>query len=150
EIKVFAAGTLAFAYSDARWRLLDIPTKFAAWRQAVGDTEPPDLALRLFQAALNLGEQREGALFVVLRDPSRSLAQLLAPNDRIVDEVCADDPHDPDNLSPRMAKRALHHIVWGQHMQDLDDSVIEALAGLDGAVVTDCRGRMLAFGAILR
>ena len=29
EIKVFAAGTMAFAFSDARWRLLDIPTKFA-------------------------------------------------------------------------------------------------------------------------
>ena len=29
EIKVFAEGTLTFSFSDARWRLLDIPTKFA-------------------------------------------------------------------------------------------------------------------------
>jgi DNA integrity scanning protein DisA with diadenylate cyclase activity len=150
EIKVFSEGTLAFCYSDARWRLLDIPTKFAAWRKAVGETDPPDLAMRLFQAALNLSEQREGALFVLLREPSRSLPELVAPSDRIIDEVCADDPHDPDNLSPRMAKRALHHLVWGQHLQDLDDAVLEAVAGLDGAVVTDVRGRLLAFGAILR
>ena len=40
EIKVFAEGTLAFAFSDARWRLLDIPTKFAAWCEAVGQACP--------------------------------------------------------------------------------------------------------------
>jgi DNA integrity scanning protein DisA with diadenylate cyclase activity len=150
EIKIFAGGTLAFAFSDARWRLLDIPTKFAMWCRAVGKTRPADLASRLFQAALNLSENRQGALFVVLRDPAKSLAQLVAPGDRIIDEVAADDPHDPDNLSPRMAKKALHHLVWGQHLDDLDDSVLEALAGLDGAVVTDSTGRLLAFGAILR
>ncbi len=36
EIKVFANGTLAFSFSDARWRLLDIPSKFAVWCEAVG------------------------------------------------------------------------------------------------------------------
>ena len=30
EIKVFAGGTMLFTFSDARWRLLDIPSKFAA------------------------------------------------------------------------------------------------------------------------
>ncbi len=150
EIKVFSKGTLAFAFSDARWRLMDIPTKFSAWSRAVGKTRHPDLASRLFQAALNLGEKRDGALFVVLRDPARSLPQLVAPADRIIDAVAADDPHDPDNLSPRMAKQALHHLVWGQHLADLDDSVLEALSGIDGAVVTDADGRLLAFGAILR
>jgi DNA integrity scanning protein DisA with diadenylate cyclase activity len=150
EIKVFAGGTLAFAFSDARWRLLDIPTKFAAWRRAVGVARPADLASRLFRAALNLSENRQGALFVVLRNPSKSLPQLVAPGDRIIDEVAADDPRDPDHLSPRMAKQALHHLVWSQHLDDLDDSVLEALAGIDGAVVTDPNGRLLAFGAILR
>jgi DNA integrity scanning protein DisA with diadenylate cyclase activity len=150
EIKVFAGGTLAFAFSDARWRLLDIPTKFASWSQAVGAARPEDLASRLFRAALNLSENRQGALFVVLRNPSKSLPQLVAPGDRIIDEVAAADPHDPDHLSPRMAKQALHHLVWSQHLDDLDDAVLEALAGIDGAVVTDSNGRLLAFGAILR
>ncbi|HEX8200278.1 MAG TPA: hypothetical protein VF590_07310 [Isosphaeraceae bacterium] len=150
EIKVFAGGTMAFAFSDARWRLLDIPTKFTAWCRAVDGTRPADLAARIFQAALNLGENRDGALFVVLRDPARSLPQLVAPADRIIEEVAADDPHDPDNLSPRLAKKALHHLVWGQDLADLDAPVLESLAGLDGAVVTDRDGRLLAFGAILR
>ena len=35
-------------------------------------------------------------------------------------------------------------------MTELDTAVLEALAGLDGALVTDLTGRLLAFGAILR
>jgi hypothetical protein len=150
EIKVFAGGTLAFAFSDARWRLLDIPTKFAAWNQAVGQACPRGLAARVFQAALNLSEDRRGALFVVLRNPAASIPQLIAPADRIIEEVIADDPNDPDNLSPRLAKRALHHAVRGQSLIELDPSVLEAVAGIDGAVVTDLDGRLLTFGAILR
>jgi hypothetical protein len=150
EIKVFAGGALAFAFSDARWRLLDIPTKFGAWCQGVGQACPRGLALKIFQAALNLSEDRRGALFVVLRNPAISIPQLIAPPDRIIEEVVADDPNDPDNLSPRLAKRALHHAVRGQSLIDLDPTVLEAVAGIDGAVVTDLDGRLLTFGAILR
>jgi DNA integrity scanning protein DisA with diadenylate cyclase activity len=151
EIKVFARGTLAFAFSDARWRLLDIPTKFATWCNAVSPAcQHADLARRIFQAALNLSEDRKGALFVVLRDPAVSIPQLIAPTDRVVEEVAVDDPQDPDNLSPKLAKRSLHHVVRGQTLLDLDAAVLEAVAGLDGAVVTDLDGRLLTFGAILR
>jgi hypothetical protein len=152
EIKVFAEGALVFSYSNARWRLMDIPAKFEAWRRAVGETQPPDLAHRLFQAALNLCETRTGGLFVVLRDPQRSMPQLVAPGDRVVaaSESETDEIADDEHLSPRLAKKALHHLVWGQTVADLDDSVLESLAGLDGAVVTDREARLLAFGAILR
>ena len=150
EIKVFADGNMAFSFSDARWRLLDIPTKFATWCKAVGNLGCTDLALRIFQAALNLGEDRKGALFVVLRDPAASAAQLIAPTDRIDEEIALDDPEDPDNLSPRLAKRSLHHVVRNRGIGDIDASILEALAGIDGAVVTDRDGRLLTFGAILR
>ncbi len=150
EIKVFAGGNLAFSFSDARWRLLDIPTKFATWCKAVGVSNCRDLAGRIFQAALNLGEDRKGALFVVLRDPAASITSLIAPADRIDEDVTIDDPEDPDNLSPRLAKRSLHHVVRGQGITQIDSTVLEALAGIDGAVVTDKDGRLLTFGAILR
>jgi DNA integrity scanning protein DisA with diadenylate cyclase activity len=150
EMKVLANGTLAFSFSDARWRLLDIQNKFDAWSRAVSATCSTDLARRLFRAALNLGEDRKGAIFVVLRDPASSVPLLIAHPDRIVEEVPADDPDDPENLSPRLAKRSLHHIVRGQKLTDLDETVLEALAGLDGAVVTDHDGRLITFGAILR
>ncbi len=150
EIKIFARGVPMFAFSDARWRLLDVRTKFDAWCRGVGDSCPSDLAAKVFQAALNLGEERRGALFVVLRDPARSIPQLIAPGDRITDEAVGDDPEDPDNNSPRLAKQALHHLARGQNLQDMDVSVLESLAGIDGAVVTDPAGRLLTFGAILR
>jgi hypothetical protein len=150
EIKVFAQGTLIFSFSHARWRLLDIPTKFAVWCEAVGRCGWHDLALSLFQAALNLGESRLGALFVVLRDPEHSIPQLIAPADQIAAQVGGDDPQDPENLSPRHAKRALHHVVRGMRLADLEPSVLEAIACLDGAVVTDHDGTLITFGAILR
>jgi hypothetical protein len=150
EIKIFAEGTLMFSFNDARWRLLDIPTKFAVWAEAVGRTGWSDLARSIFQAALNLCEARLGALFVVLRDPQHSMAQLIALADQVSWDVAADDPQDPENLSPRYAKRALHHVVRGMKLSDLEPSVLEAIACLDGAVVTDQDGRLITFGAILR
>jgi DNA integrity scanning protein DisA with diadenylate cyclase activity len=150
EIKVFAEGTLMFSFSDARWRLLDIPSKFAVWCEAVGQSGWSDLAAALFQAALNLSEARLGALFVVLRQPERSVPQLLSLPDQISAEVLVDDPEDPDNLSPKHAKRSLHHAVRGMTLADLEPSVLEAIASIDGAVVTDLDGRLLTFGAILR
>jgi DisA bacterial checkpoint controller nucleotide-binding len=150
EIKVFAEGTLMFSFSDARWRLLDIPSKFAVWCEAVGRSGWPRLAPALFQAALNLSESRLGALLVVLREPERSVPELIATPDQIAAEIVADDPEDPDNLSPRLAKRALHHVVRGMSLADLEPSVLEAIASVDGAVVTDQEGRLITFGAILR
>ncbi len=149
EIRVFAGGAPVFAFSDARWRLLDVSTKFAAWCRGVGDSCPSDLATKIFQAALNLGEERRGALFVVLRDPRHSLPLLVAPGDRISDDAAGDTP-DPDGLSPRLAKKALHHLTRGQTLHSMDPSILESLAGIDGAVVTDPSGRLLTFGAILR
>jgi hypothetical protein len=150
EIKVFAGGIMLFSLSDARWRLLDIPSKFATWREAVGFTSPPDMALWLFQAALNLSQARIGALLVVARDPARAIKELIAPADRITEEVAVDDPQDPENLSPHLAKRALHHAVRGSTLCDLEPAVLESIASLDGAVVIDQIGRLLTFGAILR
>jgi hypothetical protein len=150
EIKVFAEGTMMFSFSDARWRLLDIPSKFAVWCAAVGRSGCPNLAALIFQAALNLSESRLGALFVVLRDPAQSIPALIAPADQITAEIAHDDPQDPENLSPKRAKRTLHHLVREMNLSDLDPTVLEAIASVDGAVVTDQDGRLLTFGAILR
>lgn len=150
EIKVFAGGELVFAYRDARWHLLDLPTKFAAWCEAVGSTRQPTLAARLFEAALNLCEGRHGALFLVLRDPDASLPELLEHGDRLIDEPTSGGAVRTAGASPRPTKAALHDLVRGRSLDELGAATLEALAGLDGAVVTDREGRLLAFGAILR
>ena len=44
----------------------------------------------------------------------------------------------------------LLHVLAGRTVTDLDASVLEALATLDGAIVTEPGGQLLAVGAILR
>jgi hypothetical protein len=142
EIKVFARGTQLFAFRNADWHLLDLEAKYALWERAVG---APLLARRLFQIALDLSDAREGALFVVLRDKIRSLGELVRAEDRLDMEPLG-VPSDPDTPS----RRHLLHVLAGRSATDLDPSVLAALATLDGAVVTDPSGTMLAVGAILR
>jgi hypothetical protein len=53
---------------------------------------------------------------------------------------------DPDTPS----RRHLLHVLAGRTVTELDASVLEALATLDGAIVTEPGGELLAVGAILR
>jgi len=145
EIKLFAAGAQAFAFAHGRWRVLDPAAKYAVWDQAVAS---PAVARVLFQTALDLAEGRCGGLLVVAREPAEAVGRLLAPHDllddRPVDPPAALTPGDP------LAKRALYYLARGRNVRSLDPPVLEALAGLDGAIVADRRGALLAFGAILR
>lgn len=140
EIKVFAEGTEVFAFRGASWHLLDLHAKYRVWSQAVGNDA---LALRLFQTALDLADTREGALFVVARDPG-AVAELVAPGDRL--DLPMATPSTPDMPS----RRDLLHLLEGRTAIDLDPSVLAALASLDGATVVTSDGRLLAAGAILR
>jgi hypothetical protein len=142
EIKVFAEGAQLFAFRNADWHLLDLQAKYVMWERAVGR---PALARRLFQTALDLADAREGALFVVLRRPIESLNQLVADSDRLDMELVGEQA-DPDTPS----RRHLLHVLAGRSVTDFDASVFESLATLDGAVVTEPGGQLLAVGAILR
>ena len=142
EIKVFAEGAQVFTFRHADWHLLDLHAKYAMWEAAVGR---PALARRLFQTALDLADAREGALFVVLRRPMESLESLVADQDRLDMELVGQQS-DPDTPS----RRHLLHVLAGRSVTDFDASVLEALATLDGAVVTEPGGQLLAVGAILR
>jgi hypothetical protein len=141
EIKVFAEGTEVFTFRNAGWHLLDSRAKYGLWAEAVGDVS---LASRLFQTALDLSNARQGALFVVVRDPSAAIAELVAPADRL------DVPANGSLPTGRPSRRDLMHLLEGRSATDLDASVFAALASLDGATVVDRAGRLLAAGAILR
>jgi hypothetical protein len=141
EIKVFAEGAEVFTFRGAAWHLLDLAAKYDVWAEAVGN---PTLAACLFQAALDLADAREGALFVVLRDPGLHLGRLVAPADRLDVPV----PHAPPVSRP--SRRDLLHLLEGRSVIDMNASVLAALASLDGATVVDTSGRLLAAGAILR
>jgi hypothetical protein len=142
EIKVFAEGAEVFSFHGAEWHLLNLKAKFELWASAVGN---PELALRLFQISLDLADTRDGALFVVLRDPDVAVPQLIAPGDRL---DVRDHPELPASTAP--SRREILHLLEGRSATDLDPSVLSTLASLDGAVAVDREGRLLAVGAILR
>ena len=138
EIKIFADGVQVFSFRNARWHLLDIQAKYDMWETAVGDSA---LGERLFQTALDLADAREGALFVVLRDPGRDLNQLVAPGDRL-DRA---RPQPGDTLN----RPQLLHMISGRTAVGIDPAVLASLAKTDGATVMDSGGKLLAVGAIL-
>jgi hypothetical protein len=80
EIKIFAEGAELFTFRGAAWHLLDVQAKYRMWADAVGDDA---VAMRIFQTARDLSDRREGALFLVARDPEPAVAQLVAPADRL-------------------------------------------------------------------
>ena len=145
EIKLFARGAPAFAYANGRWRLLDVTDKYQVWRSALGNDE---LAWAIFEAAMNLAERRGGALFVV-GEPSAVAGTLIAPQDLLTGTDGGLEPA-PLMPGPPSDKRSLHYMARGRTIADLAPTVLESLASLDGAVVSDPNGQLLAFGAILR
>ena len=142
EIKVFAEGAQVLAYRHASWALLDLSRKYEMWAAAVGNDA---LASRLFQSALDLADAREGALFVVLRDPSTSVENLLSLPDRIDIGLT-----DVGNLQAPPTRRDLLYLLTGRTVTELEPTVLAALASIDGAMVTDRAGNLIGIGAILR
>jgi hypothetical protein len=139
EIKLFAEGVQVFSFRNARWHLLDLHAKYEMWASSVGNRA---LAERVFQTALDLADAREGALFVVLRDPATSLPLLVAPGDQL------DAPRLPGNVdTPSRAQ--LLQMLQGRTATGIDPAVLSGLARTDGATVLDPTGRLLAVGAIL-
>jgi hypothetical protein len=142
EIKIFAEGAQVFSFRGASWHLLDLAAKYQLWADAVGSEA---LATCIFQTALDLADARDGALFVVLREPDSAVPQLVPAPDRL------DIPLPKVSAGPDLpTRRDLLHLLEGRSITDLDANVLAALASLDGAIVVDRTGRLLAAGAILR
>lgn len=140
EIKVFAEGAQVLAYRHANWALLDLERKYELWADAVGDAP---LARCLFNSALELADARQGALFVVLRDPGSSVETLVAEADRL-------DTGAEAGLAAAPTRRDLLYLLAGRTVTNLEPTVLAALASLDGAMVTDRQGHLISVGAILR
>jgi DNA integrity scanning protein DisA with diadenylate cyclase activity len=140
EIKVFAEGVQQFTFRNAHWRLLDIAAKYQMYEDAIGNRP---LAERLFQTALDLSDARRGALFVMLRDPDAAVGRLIAPGDRL------DTLAEPLDFRRSPSRRDLMYLLANRSALEMDRTVLEALATMDGATVLDETGRLLAVGAIL-
>jgi DNA integrity scanning protein DisA with diadenylate cyclase activity len=138
EVKIFANGAQAFSFLDGRWKLTEAARKYKLWLSEIGDAA---IAERLFTAALELAEARRGALFVVLED-RRSARQLIPARDL----VSADDQAEA-SVEPR---RRFQYLLRGKRLLEIAPAVLVSVARIDGAMVIDAGGDLLAFGTILR
>jgi hypothetical protein len=137
EIKIFADGAQVFSFLDGRWHLTDAVEKYRVWEETLGNK---DLAQRLFSVALNLAEERRGGLFVILDDRRKAL-ELLGKRDLLYQQ----------QESPKAgSKNQLHYLLRCQRVTELSQPILETIARIDGSIVLDGAGNLLAFGAILR
>jgi hypothetical protein len=135
EIKVFGGGVQIFHFLEGRWHLTDAAEKYHEFRRSVGNAR---LAERLFTVALNLAENRRGGLFVVL-DHRKATAHLVAPGDLL-----------EETLAEGSDKSQIHYLLCRKRILELEPSVLQSIARVDGGIVMDREGCLLAFGAILR
>ncbi|MBV8487811.1 MAG: hypothetical protein JO161_05985 [Planctomycetaceae bacterium] len=179
EIKVFAAGVQAFVFAHGRWRVLDPESRFTLWERAVANRRlarvlfqtaldlveerqggllvvvaDPARAIGRLLSPHDVLEIENASPGGPQESPARPLA-LFGLDIPSEDAQAAEEPACPKGLpdsSPAqpLTKRSMHYLARGASVLELDAAVIEALAGLDGALVTDAEGRLLAFGAILR
>ena len=84
---------------------------------------------------------RPFSLFGLTTLPETTRGEYQAPQPGLIPLPSANDV---------LTKRAIHYLARGCRVTTLDPAVLESLAGLDGALVTDLDGRLLALGAILR
>jgi hypothetical protein len=136
EIKIFGEGVQMFNFFEGRWHLTDAVSKYQRWEAAIGRK---DLAALLFSAGLNLAEHRRGGMFVVLGSPEDA--------DELVRGL---DLLEANQRERAGAKNQLNYLLRKTRAAELSPAVLESIAQIDGSVVLDGDGRLLAFGAILR
>lgn len=141
EIKAFGRGVQLFSFLNGRWRLTDLEWKYRRWVEAVREES---LASLVLQVGLDLAEARHGGLFVIL-DEAESARFLVAPGD-LLDQDERAKPLRADGDS----KRSVYYLLSGKRTETLTPAILRTLATIDGGIVLDKEGRLLAFGAILR
>jgi hypothetical protein len=97
----------------------------------------------VLQVALDLADSRRGGLFVIL-DDARSASSLVSPGDLLAHIEPATTVQSED------AKGSVYYLLNGRRTTDLRPAVLRTLAAIDGGIVLDREGELLAFGAILR
>ena len=141
DVLVFDEGNLRFSYRYGRWQLwnhrhLVNLLKNRARAQHVQPAVLGKVVSSIYRAALDVSFRRSGGLFVVLRNRKHRRC-VVRSGDAVGDS------------SRQKADREFDNIVRSQKIQTLPRAIAAELASLDGAVVLDNGGRILAYGAVL-
>ena len=139
DLLVFDEGTLRFTYRNGRWQYWNHAHLITLLRDRARAQRVPPARLGLlvgdvYRAALDISFRRSGGLFVILRNRG-NLRKIVRAGDAIGD------------LGRASADSAFDEAVGGTA---IPRSVMVELASLDGAIVLNNSGSILAFGAVLR
>jgi hypothetical protein len=142
DILVFDEGTLRFTYRYGRWQYWNHSHLVNLLRdQARAQRVPPNRVGRvvgaIYRAALDVSFRRSGGLFVILHN-RKHLRKVVRDGDAIGD----------NNRSA--TDREFDEFLNGHTIQSLPRAVAVELASIDGAVVLDNSGNVLAYGAVLQ
>lgn len=142
DILIFEKGSLRFTYRFGKWQywnhshLLEL-LKGRARAQHVQSKILGTVVGSIYHAALDVSFRRSGGLFVLLKNRG-NLHKIVKEGDAIGDPGRGREDVDFDS------------VIKGGTIQSIPRSVVVDLAALDGAVVLDNAGRILAYGAVLQ
>jgi hypothetical protein len=142
DILVFDSGTLRFTYRYGQWQYWNHAHLVYLLRDRARAQRVPKQILgrvvgAIYRAALDVSFRRSGGLFVILHN-RRSLRDVVRVGDAIEDS----------KRSP--TDREFDSVIRRRKIDSLPRSIVVELASLDGAIVLDNSGRILAYGAILQ
>jgi hypothetical protein len=141
DVLVFDGNTPRFTYRFGQWQywnhthLVDL-LRSRARVQRVPTAIVARLVNALYRVSLDVAFRRTGGLFVVLRNQA-SLGDIVRAADRM-----------RHRRRPAL-EAAFDDTLVGASVQSLPRPVLLELAAMDGAVVVDNNGRLMAYGAIL-
>jgi len=141
DILVFDEGSLRFTYRFGIWQywnhnhIVDL-LKNLIRVQRVPPTLVSKVASAVYRAALDSAFRRAGALFVILR-LEKDLREIVPMGDAIKDQ-------HRDKVD-----QAFDGALPSQSILSLPRTVLVELSSLDGAIVLNNRGKLLAYGAVL-
>ena len=142
DLLVFDSGNLRFTYRVGRWQYWNHRHVCDLFRnrarvQHVPANVLPKVVRSIYRAALDVSFRRSGALFVLLRNRKNKL-KLVIPGDAIADGN-REELHS-----------AFDKTLGDADVQRMSRVLLTELSGLDGGVVLDNKGRILAYGAVLK
>jgi DNA integrity scanning protein DisA with diadenylate cyclase activity len=142
DLLVFDSGNLRFTCRVGRWQYWNHRHVCDLFRnrarvQHVPANVLPKVVRSIYRAALDVSFRRSGALFVLLRNRMNK-QKLVIPGDAIGDGT-REEIHG-----------AFDQTLGRANVQSVSRVVLTELSSLDGGVVLDNQGRMLAYGAVLK
>jgi hypothetical protein len=142
DMLVVHNGRLLFSLRAGRWRVwmhaAILGRIESAWNTRGHPGKIRNLLRYLYHVALDLSFRRSGGLLVVMAQRERVSVLLSSRTDQV------------GARGRGAAEKALDRMVESQLLQNMDRRIVTDLASLDGALVVDRSGRILAYGAMTR